>query len=88
MKVKIIELRFGKYGNLRPIRMSITDIAKRVSIARSTVYQIISKYIENDGMISAQPEKQERRKIIESTVVDGESIKNITEILKDTNILR
>jgi len=38
MKVKIIELRFGKYGNLRPIRMSFTDIAKRVSIARSTVY--------------------------------------------------
>jgi hypothetical protein len=39
-------------------------------------------------MISAQPEKFVRRKIIESTVVDGESQKNITEILKDTNILR
>jgi transposase len=68
MKVKIVELRFGKYGNLGPIRMSITNIAKRVSIARSTVYKIIQKYIESDGMISAQPEKQERKKIIESTV--------------------
>ena len=27
MKIKIIELRFGKYGNLRPIRLSITNIA-------------------------------------------------------------
>ena len=68
MKVKIIELRFGKYGNLEPIRMSITNIAKRVSIARSTVYKIIQKYVENDGVISAQSEKQERRKIIERTV--------------------
>ena len=68
MKVKIIELRFGKYGNLKPIRMSITNIAKRVSIARSTVYKIIQKYVECDEMISAQPEKQERKKIIESTV--------------------
>ena len=50
MKVKIIELRFGKYGNLRPIRLSITDIAKRVSIARSTVYKIIQNYIVNDGI--------------------------------------
>jgi len=41
MKVKIIELRFGKYGSLRPIRMSISNVAKRVSIARSTVYKII-----------------------------------------------
>ena len=41
MKVKIIELRFGKYGSLRPIRMSIGNVAKRVSIARSTVYKII-----------------------------------------------
>ena len=41
MKVKIIELRFEKYGNLRPIRMSISNVAKRVSIARSTVYKII-----------------------------------------------
>ena len=57
MKVKIIELRFGKYGNLRPIRLSISDIAKRVSIARSTVYKIIQNYILNDGMISALPEK-------------------------------
>ena len=57
MKVKIIELRFGKYGNLRPIRLSISDIAKRVSIARSTVYKIIQNYIINDGMISALPEK-------------------------------
>ena len=59
MKVKIIELRFGKYGNLRPIRLSISDIAKRVSIARSTVYKIIQNYIVNvnDGMISALPEK-------------------------------
>jgi DNA-directed RNA polymerase specialized sigma54-like protein len=53
MKVRIVELRFGKYGNLRPIRMSITNIAKRVSIARSTVYKIIQKYVESDGMISA-----------------------------------
>ena len=57
MKVKIIELRFGKYGNLSPIRLSITNIAKRVSIARSTVYKIIQKYVDNDGMISAIPEK-------------------------------
>ena len=57
MKIKIIELRFGKYGNLRPIRLSISDIAKRVSIARSTVYKIIQNYIVNDGMISALPEK-------------------------------
>ena len=61
MKVKIIELRFGKYGKLEPIRMSITNIAKRVSIARSTVYKIIQKYVESDGMISEQPEKQERK---------------------------
>ena len=57
MKVKIIELRFGKYGNLKPIRLSISDIAKRVSIARSTVYKIIQNYIVNDGMIFALPEK-------------------------------
>jgi DNA invertase Pin-like site-specific DNA recombinase len=57
MKVKIIELMFGKYGNLKPIRLSISDIAKRVSIARSTVYKIIQNYIVNDGMISALPEK-------------------------------
>jgi len=57
MKVKIIELRFGKYGNLRPIRLSITNIAKRVSIARSTVYKIIQKYVDNEGMISAITEK-------------------------------
>jgi DNA invertase Pin-like site-specific DNA recombinase len=57
MKIKIIELRFGKYGNLKPIRLSISDIAKRVSIARSTVYKIIQNYIVNDGMISALPEK-------------------------------
>ena len=57
MKVKIIELRFGKYGNLKPIRLSISDIAKRVSISRSTVYKIIQNYIVNDGMISALPEK-------------------------------
>jgi DNA invertase Pin-like site-specific DNA recombinase len=57
MKVKIIELRFGKYGNLKPIRLSISEIAKRVSIARSTVYKIIQNYIVNDGMISALPEK-------------------------------
>ena len=69
MKVKIIELRFGKYGNLRPIRMSITNVAKRASIARSTVYKIIQKYIENDGVISSIPEKQERRKMIEKSVV-------------------
>ena len=53
MKVRIIELRFGKYGNMRPVMMSITNIAKRVSIARSTVYKIIQKYVENDGMILA-----------------------------------
>jgi hypothetical protein len=41
MKVKIVELKFGKYGNLKPIKMSFTNIAKRVSIARSTVYKII-----------------------------------------------
>jgi DNA invertase Pin-like site-specific DNA recombinase len=57
MKVKIIELRFGKYGHLSPIRLSITNIAKRVSIARSTVYKIIQNYVDNDGMISALPEK-------------------------------
>ena len=57
MKVKIIELRFGKYGNLRPIRLSITNVAKRVSIARSTVYKIIQKYVDNEGRISAIPEK-------------------------------
>ena len=68
MKVRIIELRFGKYGNLKPIRMSVTNVANRVSIAWSTVYKIIQKYVENDGMISAQSEKQERRKIIERTV--------------------
>jgi transposase-like protein len=88
MKVRIVELRFGKYGNLRPIRMSITNIAKRVSIARSTVYKIIQKYVESDGTISALPEKQERKKIIESTVQVGERQKHITEILKDPNILR
>ena len=68
MKVRIIELRFGKYGNLKPIRMSVTNVANRVSIARSTVYKIIQKYVENDGVISAQSEKQERRKIIKRTV--------------------
>ena len=57
MKVRIIELRFGKYGNLKPIRMSVTNVANRVSIARSTVYKIIQKYVENDGVISAQSEK-------------------------------
>ena len=57
MKVKIIELRFGKYGNLRPIRLSITNNAMRVSIARSTVYKIIQKYVDNEGMISAITEK-------------------------------
>ena len=57
MKIKIIELRFVKYGNLKPIRLSISEIAKRVSIARSTVYKIIQNYIVNDGMISALPEK-------------------------------
>ena len=57
MKVKNFELRFGKYGNLSPIRLSITNIAKRVRIARSTVYKIIQKYVENNGMISAMPEK-------------------------------
>jgi hypothetical protein len=71
MKVKIIELRFGRYGNLRPIRMSISNVAKRVSIARSTVYKIIQKYVENDGVISSIPEKQERRKIIERSVNIG-----------------
>ena len=69
MKVKIIELRFGKYGNLRPIRMSITNVAKRASIARSTVYKIIQKYLENDKVISSILEKQERRKMIEKSVV-------------------
>ena len=88
MKVKIIELRFGKYGKLEPIRMSITNIAKRVSIARSTVYKIIQKYVESDGIISAQPEKHLRKKIIESTVQIGDRQKHITEILKDPNILR
>jgi len=44
MKVKIIELRFGRYGQLEPVRMSITNIAKKVSIARSTVYKIIQQY--------------------------------------------
>ena len=39
------------------IRLSITNIAKRVSIARSTVYKIIQKYVDNEGMISAIPEK-------------------------------
>jgi len=68
--------------------MSITNIAKRVSIARSTVYKIIQKYVESDGTISAQPEKQERKKIIERTVQVGERQKQITEILKDPNILR
>jgi hypothetical protein len=29
MKVKIIELRFGKYGNLKPIRLSISEIEKK-----------------------------------------------------------
>ena len=57
MKVKIIELRFGKYGNLEPIRMSITNIAKRVSIARSTVYKIIQKYdIEEEDLKDALDE--------------------------------
>ena len=88
MKVRIIELRFGRYGDFEPIKMSITNIAKRVSIARSTVYKIIQKYVESDGMISAQPEKQERKKIIESTVQVGDRQKHITEILRDPQILR
>ena len=88
MKVKIIELRFGKYGNLRPIRLSITNVAKRVSIARSTVYKVIQNYIVNDGRISAIPEKQERTKIIGSTVMEGEQEKNMVDILKDPKILR
>ena len=88
MKVKIIELRFGKYGNLRPIRLSITNVAKRVSIARSTVYKIIQKYVDNEGRISAIPEKQERRKIIERTVMVGEEEKHISAILKDPKTLR
>ena len=88
MKVRIIELRFGKYGDFKPIKMSITNIAKRVSIARSTVYKIIQKYVESDGMISAQPEKHERKKIIESTVQIGDRQRHITEILRDPKILR
>ena len=44
MKVKIVELRFGRYGQLEPVKMSITNIAKKVSIARSTVYKIIQQY--------------------------------------------
>ena len=88
MKVKIIELRFGKYGNLRPIRMSISNVAKRVSIARSTVYKIIQKYVENDGVISSIPEKQERSKIIERSVVVDNRQLNITDILRDPKILR
>ena len=57
MKVKIIELRFGKYGNLSPIRLSITNVSKRVSIARSTVYKIIQGYVDNEGSISSLAEK-------------------------------
>ena len=44
MKVKIVELRFGRYGQLEPVKMSITNISKKVSIARSTVYKIIQQY--------------------------------------------
>jgi transposase len=51
--------------------MSITNVAKRASVARSTVYKIIQKYIKNDGVISSIPEKQERRKMIEKSVVVG-----------------
>ena len=72
MKVKIIELRFGKYGNLSPIRLSINNVSKRVSIARSTVYKIIQDYLDNEGRISALAEKRERRKIIERTVKVGD----------------
>jgi hypothetical protein len=72
MKFKIVELRLGKYVNLRPIKLSITNVAKRVSIARSKNYKIIQNYIDNDGMISAIHEKQERTKIIESTVIEGD----------------
>lgn len=64
MKVRIVELRFGKYGQLQPVRMSITNIAKKVSIARSTVYKVIQHYKINDGVIPGVPEKQQRKKIL------------------------
>jgi transposase len=79
MKVKIIELRFGRYGVLQPVRMSITNIAKKVSIARSTVYKIIQHYKINDGVISGIPEKHQRKKILTN---------EIAAVLKDPKILR
>ena len=47
------------------------------------MYKIIQKYVESDGMIMAQPEKHERKKIIESTVQIGDRQRHITEILRD-----
>lgn len=44
--------------------MSITNIAKKVSIARSTVHKIIQHYKINDGVIPGIPEKQQRKKIL------------------------
>jgi len=41
LKIRIIELRFGKYGQLVPNRISIANIAKKVSVARSTIQKII-----------------------------------------------
>jgi transposase len=79
MKVKIVELRFGRYGQLEPVRMSITNIAKKVSIARSTVYKIIQQYKVNDGMISGLPEKQQRKKIL---------TEEVAAVLKDPKTLR
>ena len=79
MKVKIVELRLGRYGQLEPVRMSITNIAKKVSIARSTVYKIIQQYKVNDGMISGLPEKQQRKKIL---------TEEVAAVLKDPKTLR
>jgi DNA invertase Pin-like site-specific DNA recombinase len=79
MKVRIVELRFGQYGELEPVRMSITNIANKVSIARSTVYKIIQNYKANGGTIIGIPEKQQRKKILTD---------EIASVLKSPQILR
>ena len=58
--------------------MSITNIAKKVSIARSTVHKIIQHYKINDGMIPGIPEKQQRKKIF---------TEEIAAVLKDPKLL-
>ena len=63
MKCRIIEIRFGEIYSVRPRGKSISQISSAVSISRSTVYQIIKNYLNNDGNI-LHIEKHQRTRII------------------------